>query len=521
MHELGLSRNRTCSPADISAWHSHRALNKTVRKAIDSMVRSYSDSGTAVARRAGTALERFSHLKELHLHGLDSAALQQLLPALARSAVSQLALPCGTFSASAIFLPPPAPHDAPVLGRVTRLDLTRCYACDDLLLEWFALAAPQMEELEVSCTLALAKPIITLPSLRVLALYLCANLEDAAVAHICRSSPLVEDLNLWRCTSLCQPAITGSRLSRINVSECFELCDEASALFNMFGAGPSALSCLLAAGCSGLRAPVIVGHPLLLQLDLSSTDLDDEAISTACAAAPLLQRLDMSHCRALRSPVIGGPTLRSLFATGCDGLTDDAVSGACRRSPALIALRLSMCTSLSHPVICVPSLVEAHLCGCSALQDWAVSQLCAGSPRLTSVGLKLCFSLVAPHLLSPSLHKLDLSLCERLRDPRIGGGALLELQLAGCAQLQDSALEAACELSPLMQRLDVSRCASLSAPILRCPSLEWLGCDSIAPEARSSFERSEWWQSCSLDKAHEVAPTNEDQVAPCGLPAAS
>jgi len=503
------------------AWHPHRALSKTALQAIDSMVRSYSDSGTAVARRAVTALERFSHLKEVHLRGLDSSGLQNLLPALARSAVSQLALPRGTFSASAVLLLPPAQHGEPLLGRVTRLDLTGCCACDDTLLEWFVGAAPGVEELKVSCASALAKPMITLPRLRLLALYICDKLEDAAVAHLCRASPVLEDLNLWRCTSLRVPAITGARLSRISVSECFELRDEAFSQFNLLGGGRSALSCLLAAGCSGLSAPLILGHPQLVELDLSSTELDDVAITTACAATPLLQRLDVSHCRALHAPVIGGRALRSLIATGCHDLADDAVSGACRRSPALVALRLSLCISLSHPIICVPSLAEVHLCGCTALQDSAVAQLCAGSPRLTSVGLKLCSSLVAPLLLSPSLHKLDLSLCERLRDPQMGGGELRELRLAGCCQLQDSALEAACELSPRMRKLDVSRCTGLSAPVLCCASLEFLGCVSIAPEVRLAFEQSEWWPLLSRVKTHVTTSRSEEQAVPCGAPAAT
>jgi len=344
--------------------------------------------------------------------------------------------------------------------------------------------------------------MLTLPSLRVASLYICASLTDEAVQQLCKGSTLLEDINLWRCASLREPAISGRNLTKVNVSECFELCDEAFQYIGCLSDGGSSVRSILTAGCPRLSFPPIVGHESLIELDLSSTELRDEAVTAACIAAQLLERLDISHCRSLVAPVIGCPTLRTLIATGCDGLSDEAVSAACSRSPSLMTLRLSLCTSLCQPTIRAPNLVEAHLCGCSELQDAAVTQLCASSNHLTTLGLKMCASLVAPTALSDVLEKLDLSYCEKLRAPRIGGRSLYNLKLAGCSQLLDSALEAACDYSPHLRKLDVSRCSALSSPSLTCPALEVLGCASIEPEALLALERSQWWPSLSKVKAN-------------------
>jgi hypothetical protein len=93
----------------------------------------------------------------------------------------------------------------------------------------------------------------------------------------------------------------------------------------------TALRSLAAAGCAGLRAPRLVSCAALKELDLSSTEIGDGALADACAAAPWLERLDVSHCRSLHRPMLGGDRLRTLLATGCDGLADEAVSGASKK----------------------------------------------------------------------------------------------------------------------------------------------------------------------------------------------
>jgi len=162
------------------------------------MVKKYSDSGDGGAHRATTALLRFAFLEDLHLRGLDCAGLMQLLPALARSTVTRLAFPRGSFCPDASLLPSPtAACGAGLLSRLTKLDLTGCDAFDDATLEWCASAAPNLEELRVSCNAKLARPFLVLPKLRVAALYICANLEDAAVDQLCRASPLLVRLRIY------------------------------------------------------------------------------------------------------------------------------------------------------------------------------------------------------------------------------------------------------------------------------------------------------------------------------------
>ena len=125
--------------------------------------------------------------------------MKRLLPILAsRHCAQAWRLPHSRLSAGlpSLGLPSVAPH-----GRMVRLELSGCGALTDSDLESLAEALPQLEELQLSCNAQLVRPRLGgLRRLRVAALYICASLQDGAVDDLCRGSPLLRELSVWRCS---------------------------------------------------------------------------------------------------------------------------------------------------------------------------------------------------------------------------------------------------------------------------------------------------------------------------------
>ncbi|EOD19248.1 hypothetical protein EMIHUDRAFT_118068 [Emiliania huxleyi CCMP1516] len=271
--DIILGIHRICG----DAWDSRRSVSHSLLRTLDSQVITYADGGAGAAARAEVALCRFPALRELRIRGLDD--LKRLLPILAsRHCAQAWRLPHSRLSAGlpSLGLPSVAPH-----GRMVRLELSGCGALTDSDLESLAEALPQLEELQLSCNAQLVRPRLGgLRRLRVAALYICASLQDGAVDDLCRGSPLLRELSVWRCSALRRPSLAAPQLKQLNVSECFELTEEA--LVGALRRWGEMLRSLIATGCDGRLSHLkLAGCAALL----------DAALERACVRSPRPRKL--------------------------------------------------------------------------------------------------------------------------------------------------------------------------------------------------------------------------------------
>jgi hypothetical protein len=297
-----------------------RALSSTTRELLDlGTTKLYCDAAQATTQ----LYSRLPRLNELRLEGADDAAIAALLDTAAAAVLVHLSLPWARAQGDHALLSSATARGLR-LKALLELNLSGCGELTDGGLEQLVGLTPLLQTLRVTMNHRLRSPRLPARALRSVALCICANLEDEAVSRICARSAALQELSVWRCSSLSLPALCfgTSALESLNLCECSELRADVVSALCAPRTGCTALRSLLLAGCHGVdfsggarrtashpargagHAPLRdagalrhLGGPRLTVLDLSDSGLTDDALALACVSSPRLQRLDVSRWR--------------------------------------------------------------------------------------------------------------------------------------------------------------------------------------------------------------------------------
>eukprot|EP00953_Heterococcus_sp_UTEX-ZZ885_P014783 8347-Heterococcus_DN1.PRE.2 len=216
--------------------------------------------------------------------------------------------------------------------------------------------------------------------------------------------------------------------------------------------------------------------PQLTKMCLQKARLQRDAVLVRLFAVPAplqsLRTLVLRGSLFVRSPAVTAllqavPNLTSLELNGFRQLQDSDVSTAIAALPRLQLLNLSDCTTL-----CAPQLHSSTLTSLSLARCIMADSIQLNLPQLTVLDMSSCTKLtdsVAEAVVQccSSLKHLNLHGCSGLVSPRIASQTLLTLDMCSCAKLDSSTLVCAS-----LTTLAVAMNMALSSLSLQLPSIQ-------------------------------------------------
>ena len=242
-------------------------------------------------------------------------------------------------------------------------------------------------------------------------------------------------------------------------------------------------------------APTISDHcPNLISLDLSYSDVGDDAVSEVVRNCPHLTSLAVTGCsavsdRALSTIALHASRLESLSLGLCAKITDRGVQTIARKLKRLRELSLAACSAVTNvgvSIVCeqLGAVLESlDLSGLKNLTDFDTEDVARHCLALRHLNVRSCWRATdasARHLAKlcrrkrkrncPLFESIDLGGCRRMTDKgmvsllRAAGADLRVLDLRGLARITDETLVAA-----------GASCSGLRSLVL-------LGCEGVSEE---------------------------------------
>eukprot|EP00761_Pharyngomonas_kirbyi_P012266 gb/GECH01012293.1/.p1 GENE.gb/GECH01012293.1/~~gb/GECH01012293.1/.p1 ORF type:complete len:628 (+),score=95.17 gb/GECH01012293.1/:1-1884(+) len=237
-----------------------------------------------------------------------------------------------------------------------------------------------------------------------------SRVDDKALSHTL--SPLtatLKKLQLFGCDSIEDPIIECSELESLDMHNCFRN------LRNPTIRCPNLLSLRLPS-CPRLFSPVIECKSLY-HLDISTTEICNDALERILETCPQLQHLKIDDCEKLKAPRIVSKSLKVLHMRKVNIQAAPPKSLANGLYDAPNTDQEEPPKSKTIKVQC-PALKEIYLDWCK-VTDSILNSILESCPMINVLSLVGCSSLERPTLRSPVLGNINLQHCKNITKPHI------------------------------------------------------------------------------------------------------